>query len=63
MGFGSKPSIILGIGFIQIESVKSVVKNSGVWDWLRRQPRQAIRGQNIRFLHSIATATRWMIRG
>jgi ribosomal protein S13 len=63
MGFGSKPSIILGIGFIQIESVKSVVKNSGVWVWLRHQPRQAVRGQNTRLLHSIATATRWMIRG
>jgi len=30
MGLGSEPSIILGIGFIQIESVKSVVKNQGL---------------------------------
>jgi hypothetical protein len=29
MGLGSEPLIILGIGFIQIESVKSVVKNQG----------------------------------
>jgi hypothetical protein len=30
MGLGFEPSVILGIGFIQIESVKSVVKKSGV---------------------------------
>ena len=29
MGLGFEPSVILGIGFIQIESVKSVVKKSG----------------------------------
>jgi hypothetical protein len=30
MGLGFEPSVILGISFIQIESVKSVVKKSGV---------------------------------
>jgi hypothetical protein len=30
MGLGSEPLIILGIGFIQIASVKSVVKNQGL---------------------------------
>jgi len=30
MALGSEPLIMLGIGFIQIESVKSVVKNPGL---------------------------------
>jgi hypothetical protein len=30
MGLGSEPLIILRIGFIQIESVKSVVKDQGI---------------------------------
>ena len=38
IGLGSEPLTVLRSGFIQIESVKSVVKNSGVW--LRGQPRQ-----------------------
>jgi len=36
IGLGSEPLTVLRSGFIQIESVKSVVKNSGVW--LRGQP-------------------------